>query len=179
MLSPLREGRDHPILEWHLPGRFDALALLGLQGDAGDRWRVAGISPNGCLVANRKTCVWCRVGVQREHFQFYSHSTLCPEHTSGSAIGCKGRLLVAAARNSGNPPVTEHGARLLSVLYRWLLESSLPVWLQVFWKLLTLSMAVILGFAAHTCTSVGAAVFVYALAVFFVPVCLFTKLGDG
>lgn len=31
-------------------------------------------------MANRKTCVWCRVGVQAEHFRFYSHSTLCPEH---------------------------------------------------------------------------------------------------
>lgn len=76
---------------------------------------------------------------------------------------------------SGQPP---KGA-FARALFAFLFESDLPVALQVSWKLLTLNMAVILGFAAHTCTSVGAAVFVYTLAALFLPVCLFTKLGDG
>lgn len=65
------------------------------------------------------------------------------------------------------------------MLLAFLFESDLPWPLQVFWKLLTWSLAGLLFYAASAAPSTEGAVVISIFAASFVLIGLFTKLGDG
>lgn len=75
--------------------------------------------------------------------------------------------------------MTEHPS-LHQFLYRFLLESDLPVALQVVWKLLTLGMAALIAVEViPNVTALSGQIFLSVLATAFFVGGLFTKLGDG
>ena len=67
----------------------------------------------------------------------------------------------------------------MQALYEFLLESDLPVALQVFWKLLGLAGTGLLVYAALSATSAQGTVAIGLLAGLWFLMTLFTKLGEG
>lgn len=67
----------------------------------------------------------------------------------------------------------------MRALFDFLFESDLPVGLQVFWKLLTFSGAGLLIYAATSSASLAARIGIIGLALAWILLGIFTKLGDG